>query len=360
MKIKAKSTFETHEPVIHGGLYSKNTLVSGILDFSSNVGPGGMPKQVKNSMKNLTDKIIEYPDIHSSKLLLALEKYTKIRQSHLIAGNGAVEIIYNFCNAFLSTNTPVLIPVPTFGEYESAAKLNTCKISFFKTMNLEKNLFPFISKIPKNGCIFICNPNNPTGKLISKKNLLKIVNEAKKRNSIVFVDECFIELVPYSNESIISSVKKFDNLIVLRSLTKSFGLAGIRIGYAASSKYVISVLKKIKIPWSINSIGEYAAIIALNYPSHISKSNSIIKKEYTFLKNKISLIEGFEFIESYTNFILIKTKEDSSKLQKKLLKKRILIRDCKNFRGLDNNFIRIAIKSHKDNLKLLKALKEIK
>ena len=360
MKIKAKSSIETHNPVIHGGILSKNLPYSEILDFSSNMTPLGIPNQVKKTIKNKIEKIENYPDVNSSELLLSLEKYTKLSELNLVVGNGAVEIIYDFCNAFLSKNTPVLIPIPTFGEYEAASKFHTSKISFFKTMDLTKNLNLFISKIPKNGCIFICNPNNPTGKLISKKNLLQIVRRAKKQNCIIFVDECFIELVPQSNESIISNVTKFDNLIVLRSLTKSFGLAGIRIGYAASSKYFISILKKIKIPWSVNSMAQLAGISALKNKSHISKSNNIIKKEYDFLKNKITMIDGFECLDSSTNFILIKTKQDSTKLQKKLLEKQIFIRDCKNIRGLDNHFIRVAVKSHKDNLKLVKTLEEIK
>ena len=360
MKIKTKSTIKKHKPVAHGGLFSKKGPNSDILDFSSNVTPAGIPKQVKQLLKQQIDKIENYPDISSSDLLSSLARYTKLPTSRLVVGNGAVEIIYNFCNAFLSKNTHVLIPIPTFGEYEIAAKLNDSKVSFFKTMDLTKNLNSFLLKIPKNGCIFICNPNNPTGSLISKKNMLQIIYQAKKQNCMVFVDECFIELVPQSDESIISNIKKFNNLLVLRTFTKSFGLAGIRIGYAASSKYVISILKKIKIPWSVNSLAENAAIIAMNNPSHLTKSNYIIKKEYNFLKNKITTLNGFSYVDSYTNFILIKTKQNSTTIQKKLLQQKILIRDCKNFRGLNNHFIRIAVKSHKDNVKLITALEKIK
>ncbi|QUC64444.1 aminotransferase class I/II-fold pyridoxal phosphate-dependent enzyme [Nitrosopumilus sp. K4] len=360
MKLKAKSAIEAHDPVTHGGLYSKKITSLGVLDFSSNVTPAGMPIKVKKSIKKNLEKIENYPDIHSSQLLKSLQKFTNLSEDYLVVGNGAIEIIYNFCNAFLSKDTPVLIPIPIFSEYEATCKMNNCKITFFRTMDLQKNLESFISKIPKNGCVFICNPNNPTGKLLPKKNLIQIIDKAKKQNSIVFVDECFIELVPSSNESVISSVKKFDNVLVLRSFTKSFGLAGIRIGYAASSKYIISVLKKIKIPWSINYVAEQAAISATQNSSHLTKSKSIIKKEYDFLKNKIAKIDGFELVDSSTNFILIRTEYDSTKLQKKLLEKKILVRDCKTFRGLDNHFIRIAIKSHKDNLRLLKALERIK
>jgi threonine-phosphate decarboxylase len=143
-------------------------------------------------------------------------------------------------------------------------------------------------------------------------------------------------------------------------LTKSFALPGIRIGYAAGSKEIIKILQKIKIPWSVNSLAQVAANTALKNKSHLAKSNSIIKKESIFLTNKISKLNGFVCDSSSTNFILIKTKKDSTQLQKKLLEHKILIRDCKNFRGLNNHHIRIAVKSHKDNLKLVKALEKIK
>ena len=260
----------------------------------------------------------------------------------------------------MSKKTKVLIPIPTFQEYEVAAKLNDCKISYFKTMNLSENLDLFISKIPKNGCIFICNPNNPTGKLLQKNQLLEIIKKAKKLSTLVFVDECFIEMVPKSNESIISYVKKYDNLFVLRSLTKSFALPGIRIGYAVASKQMIEILEKIKIPWSVNSLAQDAANIALKNKSHLIKSNLMIQKELNYLINKINGLDGFYCNDSSTNFILIKIKNDSKKLQKKLLEQKILIRDCKNFRGLNNHYIRIAVKSHKDNLKLVKALENLK
>merc|ERR1711969_433047 len=113
-------------------------------------------------------------------------------------------------------------------------------------MNLSKNLQKFIMKIPRNGCIFICNPNNPTGVLIQKREMLKIISAAKKKSTIVFVDETFIELVPEHDESVIKHLKNFENLFILRSLTKSFGLAGIRIGYGIGSPQIVELLQKIK------------------------------------------------------------------------------------------------------------------
>lgn len=360
MKIRTKSSILGHIPVIHGGKNASQMADTHIIDFSSNISPIGIPLSIKQSIKKNLDSIRNYPDIHSSSVISSLKNYTGLEKSNLLVGNGAIEIIYNFCFAFLSKNTRVLIPIPTFQEYEAAAKLNNCKISYFKTMDLSENLDEFISKIPKNGCIFICNPNNPTGKLLQKNQLLKIIKEAKKLSTIVFVDECFIEMVPDSNESIISAVKKYDNLFILRSLTKSFALPGIRIGYAAASKQIIQVLQKIKIPWSVNSLAQDAANAALKNKSHLKKSNLIIKKELNYLTNKINHLNGFDCNKSSTNFILIRTKRNSTNLQKKLLEKKILIRDCKNFRGLNNHYIRVAVKSHKDNLKLVKALENLK
>jgi threonine-phosphate decarboxylase len=356
VKIRVKSSVIKHIPVIHGGRNPLTILDPSIIDFSSNVTPIGMPSSVKKILKKNIDNIKDYPDFSSSLVLSSLKKYTKLEKSNLLVGNGAIEIIYNFCFAFLSKKISVLIPIPTFQEYEIAAKLSDCKISYFKTMDLSKNLDLFISQIPKRGCIFICNPNNPTGKLLLKSQLLDIIKAAKKLSTIVFVDECFIEMVPTSNESVISYIKKYDNLFVLRSLTKSFALPGIRIGYAAASNQIINILQKIKIPWSVNSLAQNAATTALENKSHLKKSNLIIKRELNYLKNKINTLNGFDCYDSSTNFILIKTKFDSTKLQQKLLKQNILIRNCKNFRGLDNHHIRVAVKSHKDNLKLVKAL----
>lgn len=359
MKIRIKSSIIGHIPVKHGARNPFNNS-NDVIDFSSNITPIGMPKSVKIILQKNLENIQNYPDFDSSSVFSRLEKYTHLKKSNLTVGNGAIEIIYNFCFAFLSKNTPVLIPIPTFQEYETASKLNNSEISFFKTMNLSKNIDLFISKIPKNGCVFLCNPNNPTGSLLSKNQMLQIIESSKKLSTLVFVDECFIELVPNSNESVISYVKKYDNLIVLRSLTKSFGLAGIRIGYAAASKQIINILEKIKIPWSVNSLAQKAASNALKDKSHIKKSNKIIEKELSYLKNRISKLKNFNVYESSTNFILIKTTYDSTKLQSKLLKDKILIRNCKNFRGLNNHYFRIAVKLHNDNLKLIKALENIK
>ncbi|MBI2643747.1 MAG: threonine-phosphate decarboxylase [Nitrosarchaeum sp.] len=357
--MRINPNISTHKQISHGGPFSITHPSPDILDFSSNINPMGTSSVVRKTIKNQLDAIQIYPDSESTQLRKNLQHYTKIPYSQIVVGNGATEIIYNFCQAFLSNKTPVLIPIPTFGEYESAAKLSGAKISFFKTMNLEKDVDDFISKIPNNGCIFICNPNNPTGNLISKKTLQKIIISANKKKTLVFIDECFIELVPDHDESIIKFIKKYNNLFILRSLTKSFALAGLRIGYGIGSKQMISVLNKIKIPWNVSGLAQQAASVALLHSFYLTKVKKMIKKESFYLINYISKLKNFQCNTTSTNFILIKTKMKSQTLQKKLLEKKILIRDCSTIRGLNNNYIRIAVKTRKENEKLIKALEKL-
>ncbi|MBI5146230.1 MAG: histidinol-phosphate aminotransferase family protein [Thaumarchaeota archaeon] len=357
--MKFAKNIASHVPVPHGGLYSIESPNYAIVDFSSNVNPLGFPSSVKKLLKTGLQKIPVYPDPNSTNLRERLSRYVKVPIDNLIIGNGATEIIYNFCQAVISKNTPVLIPIPIFGEYESAVTLCGGKIEFFNTMNLNNDISNFIRKIPKNGCIFICNPNNPTGIIIPKDAMLQILHTAKSRSTMVFVDECFMELTQNPKESIIDHVD-IGNLFVLQSLTKSFGLAGLRVGYGIGDRKIISILHNIKIPWNVSGLSQEAAILALSDKDFLSKTRNLIKKEYDFLKNSISKINGFSCLDSSTNFILIRTKIKSKTLQKKLLKKNILIRDCSTFRGLDENYIRIAIKTRKENAKLILALGELK
>ncbi|MGQ0377115.1 MAG: threonine-phosphate decarboxylase CobD [Nitrososphaerota archaeon] len=360
MKFRLEKSIAGHFPVKHGGLYSVKNTDSSVTDFSSNISPLGFPPLVKKAIKKEIQSLDVYPDSDSTKLRSHLEWYTGISKNQIVVGNGATEIIYNFCNAFLGKKTPILIPVPTFGEYEAACKLAGCKVSFFKTMNLNDSLDGFIKIIPKNGCVFLCNPNNPTGVLIPKSKMLEIIKNAKKKNTLVFIDECFIELVSSSNESVVKVIKKFDNLFVLRSLTKSFGLAGIRVGYGLGRRRMISVLNKIKIPWNVSGLAQKAASAALCHSFYLDKTRNLIKKESKYLSDSIAKMSNFSCHSSATNFILIKSKIKSKTLQKKLIAKKILIRDCSNFRGLNDQYIRIAVKSHKENIKLIKSLESIK
>lgn len=360
MKFNLERNIANHTTVSHGGIYSTDMkLDPKIIDFSSNVNPLGFPSSVKNVIKKNISLLSVYPDPNSSKLKNDLERYIGISKRQIVVGNGATEIIYNFCKAFIRKNNRVIMPIPTFGEYEAAVRLQGAHLSYLKTMDLNEQISDLQDAITKNNYIFLCNPNNPTGTLVTRKNMLKILETAYDKSALVFLDECFIELVPESNESLISNLKEFDNLFILRSLTKSFGLAGLRIGYGLGNKKIIDVLTRIKIPWNVNALAQKAASAALSSKSHLYKTRKLIKNELAFLTSSISKIKNFSCYPSSTNFILLESKIDSKTIQKKLIKKKLLVRDCSTFRGLDNKFIRIAVRTHKENVKLVKALEEI-
>lgn len=345
-----------HSCVQHGGIFSVPRVPKDVLDFSSNINPLGLLPKVRKTVRQSHDILQRYPDSESRLLREALGAHVGVLPSCIIVGNGATEIIYNFCNAFLSEQTDVLIPAPTFGEYEAAAKLAGARPSFFKTMNLNENLAGFLSRLPRNGCAFVCNPNNPTGELLSKKSLQNILRAAKDNNTSVFVDECFIELVPGRDESVVSLCGRYKNLFILRSLTKSFAFAGMRLGYGIGPKQIISILNKIKIPWNVSGLAQKTAPVALSEHSYLERANRVIASETKFLKTEISRLEGFECCDTATNFMLIKTSIDSTILQKRLLKNKILIRDCKSFRGLDGSYIRVAVRTRRDNKRLVEVL----
>ena len=330
-----------------------------VLDFSSNTSPLGCPRQVVSRLRRGLGRIEEYPDANHSELLAALSRYTGVDAPLLMAGNGASEIIYNFASAMMSRGSRVLIPAPTFAEYEYASALHGASPSFFESMDLASDIDSFASAIPRGGFVFLCNPNNPTGKLLTRGHVRKIVYAARKRSSVVFVDECFIEMVPDSDESVLGDVRRSGNLLVLRSLTKSFGLPGIRIGYAAGPRRIIDALRGIQVPWSVNSLAQDAAIAALGFPEHLESAKRVIRREAEYLVSRINDIDGFCCHDTSTAFILVRSRTDSTLLQKRLLERNILVRDCKNFRGLGRGHVRVAVRSHGDNRRLVRTLEEL-
>ena len=248
---------------------------------------------------------------------------------------------------------PVMVLAPTFGEYEAACRLAGATITRYNTMNAARDIDDIIGRMPRGGCVFACNPNNPTGSLAPKKAMRKMAKAAAEINTLVFLDECFIEMAQ-TDESLIHD--RHGNLFVLRSLTKSFGLAGVRAGYGIGSKKMIEILDRIKVPWNMSGYAQCIAAKALDDASHIAKTKKLLKKEYAYLRRRLAKAPGISCYDSDANFILIRTEEDSKAVQKKLLRKGILVRDCSSFAGLGKNHIRVAVRTRRENRLLAEAL----
>lgn len=348
---------------VHGGIYSVDPdLVK--LDFSSSVNPLGISKFVLNTIHENIDSLSSiYPDPKCSELKKGILEYLNLdRDSDWInVGNGATEIIHNFARAFVRKR--VVIPIPTFCEYEYASRLMNAKITFVHMKNLTMDTESILGKAKNADVIYLCNPNNPTG-ILSSNNIRKIL-ESVSKPTIVLLDESFIELVTNrgKSDSMLDRIEEFDNVVIIRSLTKSFGLAGLRIGYCICNPKLGRKLSSYQITWNVNGIAQKAAACALKDRHHLAMAKALIKREREYMQSYIRRkAKTFVPIGSNVNFFLIRLKTiKSTKLRDLLLKRNgILVRDCASFNGLESGrYIRVSVKKHDENARLLQALESI-
>lgn len=371
----------------HGGniYYAAQELgipESEIMDFSASINPLGVSDGVKEVINKELDGLVNYPNSDSTILREKIAEHHGIAPETIICSNGSTELIYLIPRALRPEK--VLIPAPTFSEYEKAVSLQfTVDSSQIRHLNLkEKNGFqikpdefitamtgksPHVEENQSNSSpithhssppcdmAFLCNPNNPTGHLLKRDEVLAIADAAKKGKCVLIVDEAFIDFVP--DESVIGDVQDNPYLIVLRSMTKFYALTGLRIGYGVFHKDLIDKIKKFKEPWTVNSLAQKAAITALDDSGHVDETFSLMKKEKDFLERGFQELR-MECLPSSVNYYLLKI-ENAERIVSGLRRKGILVRDCSNFRGLDGSYLRVAVKSRRDNEILLQEIAKL-
>ncbi len=344
----------------HGGdiyLYIKNNEIKP-LDYSANINPLGLPAGVKKTLADSIDSYSAYPDIYCRKLTEAVSFYENIKPDSILFGNGAADLIFRICYALMPKSA--LLTAPTFSEYEKALLNVNCKIEYY-SLNPENNFDvgnDILEKINGKDIVFICNPNNPTGNITVKSLLYKLSEKCLKENCYMVIDECFMDFV---NEEQKQSFKEyltdFENVIIVKAFTKTFAMAGLRLGYClCHSKRIIYKIRKSSQPWSVSTPAQIAGIAALKDIDYLTKTAMVIKNERGYLTKRLRDF-GFKVFESHTNFILFRTEQKD--LYDKLYKKGILIRKCDNFNGIDNTYYRIAVKCSEDNEKLINAISEL-
>lgn len=328
-----------------------------ILDFSASINPLGIPKTVVADINKNLAFLRDYPDPDSRQLISLLAKELKVDPASVLCGNGSTELIYLAARALKPKKA--LIPAPTFSEYERACKINN-ELSVIR-YPLKKegnfNIIPedFIKHMENSDAAFLCNPNNPTGGLTGKDDVLKIAHAARKLKCYLVVDEAFMDFCP--EHSVVNEVGNNPYLIVLRSMTKFYALAGLRIGYGIFPKRLMPLLIKQKEPWTVNSAAQRAAAIALKDDQYRDKTFKLIKTEKQFLEKGFRRL-GMDFFPSKANFYLLKSKS-TDKLFSRLRDKGILVRNCGNFKGLGGAYLRVAVRSRKENQTLLEEIEEI-
>ncbi|MEJ5327632.1 MAG: threonine-phosphate decarboxylase CobD [Candidatus Bathyarchaeia archaeon] len=366
----AREEIKQLKPCIHGGeiwdIIGKRASSSDkVYDFSSNVNPLGPSPKAIEAIKNSLELISSYPDPDSTNLRDAISRCFKgIRRENVIVGNGSTELIYLFADAFMGKGDVALIPVPTFGEYEKAVRKTGAHPKLVKLgPNFKAEPPIFIREMKGAKAVFICNPNNPTSMLMSRDDVAEIVEEALAADALVFLDEDFIEFVDEEKQfSFAGETKRYPNLFVLRSFTKFLGLTGLRVGYGVAAEDTIKIMSAAKAPWNVNCLAQVAAVAALEDEEHANRTSKLIKTERDFLTCELSKIGVLKVYPAEANFFFIDIRQSgftAAKLKRKLLGYGVLIRDCTSFAGIDEYYIRVAVKTRRENEKLLEALRKV-
>lgn len=329
----------------HGGDIYKNSVH---FDFSANINPFGMPRSAEeNIVKNLKALSV-YPDAECTELRRAIAEYENVDFNSVLCGNGAADLIFSIVRA-LRPKRALLIS-PAFSEYERALLSTDCKIEYF-ALN-EENGFVlterFLDFLQGIDMVFICNPNNPVGNIIDRELMDKILDKCRVNGITAVVDECFMDFVADGY-----SVK--GRAVVIKAFTKLYAMAGLRLGYMLGDSKITEDVRNNMPPWSVNAAASTAGIAALSDKEYREKSVAYINKERLFLTKELLKL-GFTVYNSKVNFVLFR---GDAKIYDALLKRGILIRQCGNFRGLDERYYRAAVRLREENAELIKALKEI-
>ena len=334
-----------------------------LMDFSSNINPFGTSKLAKNYIIDNIDMVSMYPDPNYSDLKKSISSYCNCFENNIILGSGATELISSFIKALNPKNA--LLLSPAYSEYESELSKINCNIT--KYYARYENDFDICTsdlidtlKEKDYDLVVICNPNNPTGFTFSSN---EIENLLKSTSAFIMVDETYTEFTDTNIYSCTSLVDRYDNLFVIRGTSKFFSTPGIRLGYGLIGNENIKnkILSQLDL-WNVNIIAAAMGQIMFTDTEFINQSKEIMLKERDYLNLELNKINNLKIYNSQGNFILCQIKSNkitASLLREKLLEKKIIIRDCSSFDGLDEYFFRICILKPNQNKLLIKSLNEI-
>ena len=329
---------------------------SDICDFSANINPLGPPDWLRSVISRAVDSVVNYPDPNCKKLVETIADHYNIVKEEILVANGSAEIIGAIPRALGLKRA--IIPVPAYSDYCTACELagmSVEKLDMAASEDLTLDFDALGDRIKSQELVFITNPNNPTGLSLEAKKLREFV---KKHDDTVFViDEAFVDFL-VDGQSLISG--RPANVIVLRSMTKFYAIAGIRLGFAVGSEELIGQVRKQITPWSANVFAQEVGIRAIEDKQYAAESIEIVNRNRQWLYQELSKINGLYVYPGKANFLLAKTSNaniNASVLASRLLEKdAIAIRVCDNFDGLDKNYFRVAVKTQDENQRLVEAI----
>jgi threonine-phosphate decarboxylase len=344
--------------MLHGGdIYSHEILMAKdreglLLDYSVNTNPLGMPEAVKAALRDHVEECQRYPDPSCRALRRALSIYEGAEEERICCGNGAADLIFRICLARKPRRA--LVCAPAFSEYERAVTLAGGEAVLHRLDEAEGFALTrrYLDDLAGGfDMAFLCNPNNPTGGLIDPGLLTEILGRCRELGTLLVMDECFL---PFTGAPSLDS-EAGAGLVVLKALTKTFSLAGLRVGYVLGPDGAFTeALSDVGQRWSVSAPAQIAGCAALQCLPWLERSRKIIETERPRLAEKLRLL-GFTVFDSDANFLLFRSE---APLLKGLMERGILIRDCSSFHGLDGRYYRCCVKQGEQNDRFIAALRE--
>ncbi len=356
-----------HGGNIHEAAKTAGCHPSEIMDLSSNISPLPLPRELLEKLRKSIHEIGHLPEVGSKKMVGLIAERYGLSKEQILVGNGTTEFIYSIPSILNSGSA--LILGPTYSDYADSCAFSSVKTNFLFSQKEEK-FIPDLDQLEKEAgkseLVFLCNPNNPTGSLIPGEEIRKIIR--RFLSTLFVVDESYLPFVPNEEEHSLLKNTEGDNLIVLRSFSKIYAMPGLRLGWLAASEKMVNKLRERAQPWTVNRMAQIAGEILLESSDYAQESATYIAEEREhFLDRLRSLLRNTSFeslLVTYpasANFILLELQGaiNAPILARAMTERRILIRDCSNFKGLDNRFVRMSLKSQKMNDSFLEALKNI-
>lgn len=353
-----------HGGNVHAWARASGGAITDLLDYSANINPLGLSDKVRLAIMQAVEQVIHYPDAEATMLKAALGQYYQVEPGQITVGNGAVELLYVLAHTLRPKR--VLIPAPAFCEYERAARAAGAGIEYFYLPPAENFVVDVSSLgncLPGMDMVFIGNPNNPTGTLLTVSQLEQVVLAARQTGAVVVVDESFMDfLVDDRGYTCRPLLKNYDNLVILHSLTKFYAIPGLRLGFALTHPDLAAKLHAAKDPWNVNSLAQAAGIAALTDDRYQQKSREVVQEAKQNLYAELTRFAGLKPLPPAVNYILLDTGASgytAAELRNRLAKKNVLIRDCGNYPGLSPYYMRIAVKLAEQNIILLEHLTQV-
>ena len=346
---------------VHGGtnvaeLRSLGLRPEDVLDFSASINPLGAPRAVQKAMSGVD--LAAYPDTECTALREALSLKTGVSAEWILVGNGSTELIHLTARAYLDAGEEAIIFVPTFGEFEAACDAQgagVVDIAAHESAGFEWDIEDAAGTIERiaPSLVFLCNPNNPTGRYLSEEGVRQIA-DALPDGSLLLLDEAYLPFVEEQWNSL--PLLELGNVGLLRSMTKDYALTALRLGYMLAPPDVVGRVRAQQHSWSVNALAQAAGVVALDDPQHVENGRRAVREAKRFLVRELDSL-GMPADLSAANFVLVKV-GDARELRRKLLMYyQIIVRDCSSF-GLPE-YIRIGIRTLNDCKRLIAALREI-